>query len=93
MSESSEPIAAKTKIQEALSILRALGVPREQQNERSALTLLALLDLVQSLLNRKGERILEMLQSNRSRMKVMIPREIQLPADFPQDLKNAVFLP
>ena len=33
------------KVAEALSILKALGVPREQQNERSALTLLALLGL------------------------------------------------
>jgi adenine-specific DNA-methyltransferase len=45
MPETSEPIAAKGKIRESLSILKALGVPREQQNERSALTLLALLDL------------------------------------------------
>jgi hypothetical protein len=33
------------KIEEALTILRALEMPRAQQNERSALTLLALLDL------------------------------------------------
>jgi hypothetical protein len=33
------------KIDEALSILKALGMPRAQQNERSALTLLALVDL------------------------------------------------
>jgi len=33
------------KIDEALSILKALGLPKAQQNERSALTLLALLDL------------------------------------------------
>jgi type II restriction enzyme len=33
------------KIQEALEILRALGLPRQQQNERSALTLLSLLNL------------------------------------------------
>ncbi len=33
------------KIDEALSILKALGMPKKQQNERSALTLLALLDL------------------------------------------------
>ena len=32
-------------IEEALLILRAVGMPREQQNERSALTLLGLLDL------------------------------------------------
>ena len=40
-----DPVQAKRKITEALSILRDLGVPREQQNERSALTLLALLYL------------------------------------------------
>jgi len=39
------PLAAKEKIQEALTILKALGLPRAQKNERSALTLLALLDL------------------------------------------------
>jgi adenine-specific DNA-methyltransferase len=33
------------KIDDALSILTALGLPRKQQNERSALTLLALADL------------------------------------------------
>jgi hypothetical protein len=33
------------RIEEALMILKALGMPREQHNERSALTLLALLDL------------------------------------------------
>jgi adenine-specific DNA-methyltransferase len=33
------------KIEEALSVLQALGMPRAQQNERSALTLLALLNL------------------------------------------------
>lgn len=36
---------AKQKIEEAIEILRALGFPRQQQNERSALTLLSLLDL------------------------------------------------
>ncbi len=39
----SEP--AEHRIQEAISILKALGLPREQTNERAALTLLALLDL------------------------------------------------
>ena len=33
------------KIQEALKVLEGLGFPRQQQNERSALTLLSLLDL------------------------------------------------
>ena len=36
------------KIDEALSILKTLGLPKAQQNERSALTLLALLDLKKS---------------------------------------------
>ncbi|MHB8418425.1 MAG: BsuBI/PstI family type II restriction endonuclease [Myxococcales bacterium] len=39
------PIRAKKKIGEALEVLRALGLPREQQNERSALALLALAGL------------------------------------------------
>ena len=33
------------KIEEAIDILKALGLPKKQQNERSALTLLALLDV------------------------------------------------
>lgn len=40
-----DPFAAQRKIEDALSILAALDLPREQQNERSALTLLALIDL------------------------------------------------
>ena len=36
---------AARKVSEALAILQALRVPREQQNERSALTLLALLGM------------------------------------------------
>jgi len=43
--KSPDPVAAKQKIDEALEILKSLGMPRGQQNERSALTLLALLDL------------------------------------------------
>jgi type II restriction enzyme len=35
----------KTKVQEAVTILKALGMPPEQANERSALTLLSLLGL------------------------------------------------
>ena len=38
-------LKAKKKIEEALDILRALQVPKAQQNQRSALTLLALLDM------------------------------------------------
>lgn len=37
--------AVKTKIDQALSMLKALGLPSAQKNERSALTLLALLNL------------------------------------------------
>ena len=40
-----EPNHVQERIDEALSVLRALGLPREQQDERSALTLLALLNL------------------------------------------------
>ena len=40
-----EPNHAQDRIDEALSVLRELGLPREQQNERSALTLLAVLDM------------------------------------------------
>lgn len=40
-----DPIKAKKKVDEALVMLKSLGLPRAQQNERSALTLLALLDL------------------------------------------------
>jgi len=36
---------AERKIKEALKILESLGLPRQQQNERSALTLLSLLNL------------------------------------------------
>lgn len=36
---------AERKIKEALEILETLGFPRQQQNERSALTLLSLLNL------------------------------------------------
>ena len=40
-----DPVRAKKKIDDALQVLKHLGLPRAQQNERSALTLLALLDL------------------------------------------------
>ncbi len=40
-----DPIQAKQKIEEALGIIKDLGLERGQQNERSALTLLALLNL------------------------------------------------
>ncbi len=40
-----KPTQSATKLNQALNLLRELPLPREQQNERSALTLLALLDL------------------------------------------------
>ena len=43
--KSPDPVKAKNKIGQALKILKALGFPRGQQNERSALTLLALVHL------------------------------------------------
>jgi len=43
--KTSDPIRAKKRIHDTISILKQLGLPREQQNARSALTLLALLDL------------------------------------------------
>lgn len=43
--ETPDPVNAKRKIDEALNILKSLGLPKAQQNERSALTLLALLYL------------------------------------------------
>jgi adenine-specific DNA-methyltransferase len=39
------PLAAQEKIDQALEILNLLGMPRAQLNERSALTLLSLIDL------------------------------------------------
>ncbi len=49
MSVEQDPLAVKQRIEEALSILRALGLPRAQQNERLALTLLALLNLTPTM--------------------------------------------
>jgi adenine-specific DNA-methyltransferase len=40
-----DPIQARKKIKEALSILQMLSVPRAQQNDRSALTLLSLVNI------------------------------------------------
>ena len=45
MQEHSNPVAAQEKIDEAVEILKVLGLPREVINARSALTLLALLEL------------------------------------------------
>lgn len=39
------PSQHKTRVEQAIAALKALGLPRQQQNERSALTLLALLNL------------------------------------------------
>lgn len=44
-SNNDNPLTAQKKIEEALVIIKALGLPRGQQNERSALTLLAILNL------------------------------------------------
>lgn len=45
MTDEKNPLQAQQKIDDALKILTALGMPRGQRNERSALTLLALLNL------------------------------------------------
>jgi adenine-specific DNA-methyltransferase len=45
MTNKKNPLQAQQKIDDALKILTALGMPRGQRNERSALTLLALLNL------------------------------------------------
>lgn len=45
MGDAGDPIQAKQRVDEALEVLRAIGLPKAQLNERSALTLLALLDL------------------------------------------------
>ncbi len=45
MSKRTDVSKTERKIREALEILEALGLPRQQQNERSALTLLSLLNL------------------------------------------------
>jgi adenine-specific DNA-methyltransferase len=43
--DEANPLAAVRKIDDAMSILKDLGIPKAQLNERSALTLLALLDM------------------------------------------------
>jgi adenine-specific DNA-methyltransferase len=45
VADTKDPVMARKRIEEGLEVLKELGVPREQQNERSALTLLSLLDL------------------------------------------------
>jgi adenine-specific DNA-methyltransferase len=44
-SDDIDPVKGQKRIDEAVGVLKQLGVPTEQQNVRSALTLLALLDL------------------------------------------------
>jgi adenine-specific DNA-methyltransferase len=44
--ETPDPVAAKKRVAEALNVLELLGLPSAQQNERSAMTLLALLNLL-----------------------------------------------
>ena len=45
MNEGGDPIRVKEKVDAAKAVLKALGAPRAQRNDRSALTLLGLLDL------------------------------------------------
>jgi len=45
MDQEGDPLNVKQKTAESLDILKQLGLPRAQQQERSALTLLALLDM------------------------------------------------
>ena len=45
MSEMRDPVEGKEKVDVAKAILKALGAPKAQRNDRSALTLLGLLDL------------------------------------------------
>ena len=45
-SDDINPLIAQRKIDEALAIIKALGLPKGQHNDRSALTLLALLNLL-----------------------------------------------
>ncbi len=43
--QSPDPVIAQKRIREAIEVIEMIGLPRAQQNERSALTLLALLNL------------------------------------------------
>lgn len=45
MTTKENPIPIKKKIEETLSILKQIGLPKDQQNDRSALTLLSLVNL------------------------------------------------
>lgn len=53
--KSPDPVKIKKRIDEALEILKSLGLPKAQQNERSALTLLALIGLKSSAKWSKAE--------------------------------------
>ena len=53
--ETRNPLPIRRRVQEALAILEALGLPKAQQNERSALTLLALLGLKPEMSWREAE--------------------------------------
>ncbi|MFA6978222.1 MAG: BsuBI/PstI family type II restriction endonuclease [Ignavibacteriaceae bacterium] len=55
MAKNPNPTLINTKINEALSILKQIGLPRNQQNERSALTLLAMVNLKPSQKWREGK--------------------------------------
>jgi adenine-specific DNA-methyltransferase len=43
--KTTDPLKTRKRIDDALAILKALGVPRAQENDRSALTLLALVEI------------------------------------------------
>jgi adenine-specific DNA-methyltransferase len=45
MASGPNPVRAKQRIEDARKVLQSLGLPKAQQNERSALVLLAILDL------------------------------------------------
>jgi adenine-specific DNA-methyltransferase len=55
LSAMDNPLMRTRRIDEALTVLKALDMPRAQQNERSALTLLAILDLKADLAWSKAE--------------------------------------
>jgi len=46
MNGGNDPVAVRRRVQIAIEVLKAVGAPKAQCNERSALTLLGLLDLV-----------------------------------------------
>jgi ppGpp synthetase/RelA/SpoT-type nucleotidyltranferase len=85
------------------SLLRAVRLTKDELGEilqeetdqgrgKHTLNLSPFCVVLQSLLNREPEKMLEFFQSERIKRKVIVPREIQLPARFPEQLRNAVFL-